>query len=153
MRLNLGSGNYPLAGWTNVDAYCDADVQGDIRELDFDDVEEVNMSHLLEHLSWRETVSVLRRIRTWMRPGGKLVIEVPDMDRITALGTKHPLWFKYVYGDQSHDGEYHLAGFTARMLVENLRITGWRLHWISQFASTHKGRETMPCLLVAAVAP
>ena len=112
MRLNLGSGQYSAAGWTNVDAFCDADVHGDIRELTFEGVTAVRMSHVLEHVPWRETHALLERVRSWMAPSGMIVVEVPDMEAIMALGTHHPLWFKYVYGDQSHLGEYHLAGFT-----------------------------------------
>ena len=152
MRLNLGCGMYPLEGWTNVDAHCPAEIQGDVRELAFEDVDEVNMSHLLEHLSWRETTPVLKRVRSWMNPSGKLTIEVPDMDAIMALGTEHLLWFKYVYGDQSHDGELHLAGFTGWRLADLLQGAGWRLGAIVRFRSEHKGRESMPCLLALAYA-
>lgn len=146
MRLNLGSGNYLLDGWTNVDAYCEADVVGDVRELEFSEVDAVNMSHLLEHFSWRETAAVLDHLHSWMRQGARLTIEVPDIERILALGTKHPLWFKYVFGDQSTPGEAHLAGFTPRMLIDALTAASFRLGAIVRFRSEHKGRETMPCL-------
>jgi predicted SAM-dependent methyltransferase len=146
VRLNLGSGQYLKPGWVNVDAFCDADVEGDIRLMDFENVAAVRMSHLLEHISWRETVPVLERIRSWMAPGGVLTVEVPDMDAIMGRGTVHPLWFKYVYGDQSHGGEYHLAGFTANMLKDQLHEAGWSWVVVRRFESTHKGREGMPCL-------
>lgn len=146
MRLNLGSGQYLMPGWVNVDAFCDADIQGDIQLLDFQDITAVRMSHLLEHISWRQTGPVLDRIRSWMSPGGVLTVEVPDMDAIMARGTAHPLWFKYVFGDQSHDGEYHLAGFTAAMLKDALEQAGWADVAVRRFESHHKGREGMPCL-------
>jgi predicted SAM-dependent methyltransferase len=149
-RLNLGSGRYPVDGWTNVDLVCPADIQGDFRDLDFAGVREVQMKHMLEHISWRETDQVLRHIRSWMADGGRLIVEVPDMDAILKLGTEHPLWFKYVYGDQSHDGEYHRAGFTLVMLYDALHQSGWRNVSVHRFASTHSGREGMPCLLAEA---
>jgi len=152
MRLNLGSGKYPLEGWTNVDAHCEADVQGDIRDLHFHDVEAVNMDHLLEHFSWRETTSILARIHSWMLPGGDLRIEVPDMTQIMERGTQHPRWFKYVYGDQSTPGEFHLAGFTCGMLVERLQMAGFRLRFIAKNTSRHQGRRGMPCLVARASA-
>lgn len=151
MRLNLGSGAYPLEGYTNVDAFTEADIQGDIMALDFEDIEEVNLSHVLEHISWRQTVQVLEHIRGWMVPGGRISAEVPDMERILRRGTIHPLWFKYVFGDQSHEGEYHRAGFTATMLWQALYRAGWQVSpTVTAFESTHKGREGMPCLKVTA---
>lgn len=152
MRLNLGSGNYPLEGWTNVDAYCDADIWGDFRHMVFTDIEAVNMSHVLEHISWRETSPVLARIHDWLRPGGKLIVEVPDMEAIMELGTEHLLWMKYVYGDQLHQGECHLAGFTGWRLADLLLAAGFRLGALVRFRSEHKGRETMPCLRAVAYA-
>jgi predicted SAM-dependent methyltransferase len=149
-KLNLGSGQYPLDGWWNVDLHCDADTQADFRDLHFTNVEKIRMSHLLEHISWRETVDVLTQVRGWLRDGGTLEVEVPDMDAIMALGTQHPLWFKYVYGDQSHAGEYHLAGFTANSLGASLRQAGFTVRTVDRFVSTHKGRDGMPCLYAEA---
>ena len=151
-RVNLGSGYYPLHGWTNVDLHCPADIRADFRDLAFRDLDAVRMSHLLEHVSWRETVDVLTRVRDWLRPGGTITVEVPDMEAILKLGTQHPLWFKYVYGDQSHDGEYHLAGFTAQMLAHCLKAAGFHQVHVERFTSTHKGRDGMPCLAAEALA-
>jgi predicted SAM-dependent methyltransferase len=152
LRVNLGSGAYPLRKWTNVDRYCDADIRGDLRELQFKNLEAVNMSHVLEHLSWRETLPILERVRSWMRSGAELTIEVPDMTRIMALGTVHPLWFKFVYGDQSHLGEFHLSGFTQAMLHEKLEEAGFSLVTVTREISDHKGREGMPILVAKAMA-
>jgi predicted SAM-dependent methyltransferase len=152
MRLNLGSGQYPLKGWVNIDAYVNADVEGDIRSLDYRDVTAVNMSHVLEHIPWRDVPPLLERIHGWMIPAGVLTIEVPDMEAITALGTVHPLWFKYVYGDQSHPGEFHLSGWTAVQLRVVLADAGWREVRVRRFESGHKGREGMPCLEAMALA-
>ena len=153
-RLNLGCGKFPLEGWTNVDSDLDspADVWCDFRTADFRDLDEVRMSHVLEHLSWRETGDTLRRIKTWMIPGGKLTIEVPDMDLILALGTGHPLWFKYIYGDQTHEGEFHRAGFTEGLLRTHLLSAAFYPVTVECFVSDHQGRIGMPCLLAEATA-
>src|SRR5215471_15260551 len=145
-RLNLGCGKFPLEGWTNVDSHCPAEFQGDFREMTFTEVHEVRMSHVLEHISWRETVPVLQQIRSWMIPDGKLRLEVPDIAAILARGTVHPLWFKYVYGDQSHEGEFHRSGFTRDSLAAALTEAGWDFVAVWAFESQHKGREGMPCL-------
>jgi len=150
VRLNLGSGRYPLDDWTNVDLHCDADILADFRNLAFDDVETIRMSHLLEHISWRETDDVLRQVRGWLRVGGVLQVEVPDMDAILKLGTVHPLWHKYVYGDQSHEGEYHRAGFTRLTLQAALVSAGFQHVEVKRFISDHPGREGMPVLQAVA---
>jgi len=152
VKVNLGSGRFPLEGWTNVDRYTDADVQADFRTLQYSGVERVRMSHLLEHLGWRETPAALEHVRGWLQPRGRLELEVPDSDLVLAAGTRHPGWVKYVYGDQSHPGEYHQAGFTARTLARQLQQAGfWDVH-VDQFRSRHKGREGMPCLKAEATA-
>lgn len=147
-RINIGAGNYPLKGFTNYDAHtAGAGVhETDVFELTLRDVDEVNLSHVLEHISWRRTVELLARIHSWMADGGTLTVEVPDMELILPRGCEHPLWFKYIYGDQSHDGEYHKAGFTHQMLRADLVTAGWMVVMVRRFESEHPGREGMPCL-------
>lgn len=150
MRLNLGSGWFPLDGWTNVDQHCPADIERDFRELDFEDIDEINVSHLLEHLSWRDTPSVLAQLRGWLRPGGKLTIEVPDMEAILGMGTGFHDWVRYVYGSQQNDGEYHRSGFTAESLATLLASAGYRDVTTRTFLSKFRTRPGMPCVEAAA---
>lgn len=154
MKLNLGSGDYPLDGWTNVDQHRPADVNGDIRELDFTDVEEIRMDHLLEHLPWTETHHVLARVYGWMRPGATLTIEVPDMKRIMRDAPKMDAlgWLTYVYGNQDHPGEFHMAGFTEDSLRATLQSAGFSRVQTRTFLSELGQRRGMPCLEAKAVA-
>lgn len=151
IRVNIGCGRYPLEGWCNIDSDYGvsgtfSDLTGDLFDFGFAELEAVRMSHVLEHISWRESVRVLSHIHSWMAAGGTLTVEVPDMEEILPRGTEHPLWFKYIYGDQSHDGEYHKAGFTHLMLRHDLEAAGWKVVKMRRFESDHKGREGMPCL-------
>lgn len=155
MRLNLGSGHLPVKGFLNVDMHTEeADIQGDLRFMDFRDVEAVRMSHVLEHLPWQETVTVLERIRSWMKPGGEITVEVPDMKTIMREGSMspHAEWVIYVYGCQDNDGEYHKAGFTEEMLRTVLMRAGYTRISTKTFRSTVEGRIGMPCLEAVAVA-
>ena len=144
MRLNLGSGGLPLEGYVNVDMHCEADVKGDIRELTFEGVEEVVMYHLLEHFGLWETRTVLRRVRSWMNPGARITVEVPDMEAIMA--NPGPSWPSDVYGAQSHDGEFHKSGFTFGMLAQALIEAGFSDVKTRAFLSTNKNRPGMPCI-------
>lgn len=143
-RVNLGSGEIPLEGWTNVDAYCPADIIGDMRHLDFGDLEAVHMSHSLEHIPWADVPSLLERIRMWLKPGGEFKCEVPDMGEIMA--NPGPDWVVYVYGAQSHEGEYHRSGYTTERLGRLLDDAGFHDVTIAAFRSTHPWRPGMPCL-------
>jgi predicted SAM-dependent methyltransferase len=151
LKLNIGSGRYLLDDWTNIDQWCDADVQADFMTLHYQDIERIRLSHVLEHFSWRETPDILRRLHGWLRPGGTLDLEVPDMTAIMERGTRHPLWFKYVYGDQSTPGEYHQAGFTTDMLISALAFAGFHGIRCGRFESQHPGRERMPVIYAEAV--
>ena len=146
MKLNLGSGRLPLEEYVNVDLHEEVDVKGDIRYLSFYDIEEVRMSHLLEHLPWADTVPVLERVKGWMRPGGLLMVEVPDMELIMAEAHSNPDWVAWVYGSQYHDGEYHKTGFTVRTLEAAIVGAGFSEVAVRQFRSEHPYRPGMPCL-------
>lgn len=146
MRLNVGSGWFPLEGWTNIDQHAPADIQGDFRNMTFRDVDEINASHLLEHVSWRETGQVLSLLRSWLRDGGKLTVEVPDMQTIMRQGPSGDLWLPYVYGSHEHDGEHHKAGFTKASLDDALRQARYRDVTARRFPSANPVREGMPCV-------
>lgn len=144
MRLNLGCGWVPLEGYVNVDAHCPADVQGDIRELDFSDVEEVRMDHLLEHLPHAETVQVLKRVRSWMRLGAPIAVEVPDMAAI--MENPRGTWLTDIYGTQSHQGEFHMSGFDVHSLSHALFAAGFSDVTARAFVSDNLQREGLPCV-------
>lgn len=79
-RLNLGSGNRPLAGFVNVDSrpLSTVDVVADVRSLPFPDGSaiEVEASSLLEH--FRDPYEVLDEIHRVLAPDGVLRVRVPS---------------------------------------------------------------------------
>ncbi len=153
MRLNLGSGDFRLPGWTNVDMYCPADVEGDMRLLDFEGVTEVQMDHSLEHIPWPDVYPLMQRIRSWMVEGGSIRIEVPDMREIMRRGEDDPLWMVYIYGSQSpHIGEIHMSGFCEGNLRALLIAAGFGVYETREFLSEHPYRPGMPCLEARGVA-
>ena len=149
----MGCGTLPLPDWTNVDQHSEqADIRGDVRELHFEGVDEVRMDHMLEHLPGRDIPPFLKRVHGWMRPGGRITVEVPDMQKICEIGLTHSMAMQWIYGAQDHDGEYHKFGFNAWSLGLALEDAGFKDVETRVFRSDHWAREGMPCAEATGVA-
>lgn len=151
MKINVGCGHLPLDGYLNVDMHArEADVLGDARQMQFQDVDEVVAYHFLEHLGWQDTLPFLTRVHSWMRPGGRIAVEVPDMEKILELGLADGACWAYIYGSQEHEGEFHRSGFTSEMLKHVLLAAEFTDVRTRRFFSRHWVRKGMPCLLAIA---
>jgi beta-1,4-mannosyl-glycoprotein beta-1,4-N-acetylglucosaminyltransferase len=86
VKLNLGAGGQVLDGYTSVDLYDKrAQVQCDIRHLkDYSDnsVNEILNVHVIEHLSPHDVMPALAEWFRVLKPGGKLIIECPDIKKL-----------------------------------------------------------------------
>ena len=86
MRLNLGCGFRKMAGWVNVDkvASSQPDQVVDLESFPWpwrdDEVEEVTLSHVLEHLGAQPDVyiGVMKELWRVCRNGATVNIVVPD---------------------------------------------------------------------------
>ncbi len=87
VRLNVGSGSKHWPGFVNVDKYGDAEVEADIRELPFEasSVDEIHAIHCVEHIPRMDIDAAMNRWYRILKPGGKLFIEVPCMNKIAQL--------------------------------------------------------------------
>jgi predicted SAM-dependent methyltransferase len=155
MKVNLGCGQLPLDGYHNVDAFCaEADERADVFNLSdthWQNLDEIRMDHMLEHVGFAAGGELLRRCRCWLRDEGVLVVEVPDMDAIMRRGIVPP-WQAYLWGSQQHGGEFHLSGYTADTLRWTLEQFGYRVETVEAFLSDNRNRPGMPCLKAVAVA-
>jgi predicted SAM-dependent methyltransferase len=87
MRLNIGCGDKHWPGWVNCDAYGDPDVQTDCRRLPFeaDYADEIVAIHFVEHIPRLEVENMLFDWHRVLKPGGKLTIEVPCLDKMAKM--------------------------------------------------------------------
>jgi len=80
--------------------------------MDAGSLDLVTLYHVLEHL--RDPVAALTRIGSWLRPGGTLVVEVPNVEA-TCQSPSHLFHFAHLFNFNSSTLELagQLAGLTA----------------------------------------
>lgn len=161
IRINLGCGANPIAGFTNVDALegPGVDVVAELRDgLPFPDesADLIYASHVLEHFP-TETVPVL--LAEWkrvLRTGGRLLVAVPDLDAIAALMVEnrgwftppHNPWLGAIYGGQKDEYDFHQTGFTEPWLTALLAGAGFgaiqRVAWFKEIGASDLSRADLP---------
>ncbi len=86
LKLNIGCGDYPLAGWCNLDAApgWGVDLVLAVPPLpqDNESVGEIFAGHFLEHLSQADGRAFLAECWRVLVPGGRLGVVVPDMHEV-----------------------------------------------------------------------
>lgn len=133
--------------WTWVDYYVDHPrvKKWDATKLDEvenDSIEAIYASHLLEHFPHTKIFHILSTWYRKLKKDGKLIINVPDLvwaaKQLVRLERGIPLTGYYTtfegehglqsifYGSQSHDGEFHKAGFTETSLAQHLTVAGFK---------------------------
>lgn len=86
VRLNLGCGDKPVAGWLNCDVagLPGVDLRADVARglpLESDSVDCIAAIHVVQDLAWPAVAPALGEIHRVLRPGGVLRLAVPDLDR------------------------------------------------------------------------
>jgi GT2 family glycosyltransferase/glycosyltransferase involved in cell wall biosynthesis/predicted SAM-dependent methyltransferase len=134
VKVNLGSGQAYMEGWTNVDASPDvkADIHLDAAEFVRqygEQVDEVYMGHVMEHLMPGYAVTLLRLLNERLPAGAVVSVVTPDMraifeaylsgevdnDQLNAsfiysyVQPSHHVW---CYDQAALIGLFHRAGFS-----------------------------------------
>jgi predicted SAM-dependent methyltransferase len=136
--LNLGCGHVKWEGWTNVDIEG-GDLQCDLRRLTLPDnhADVAVAIHVFEHFYAFEAHDLLVEWRRVLKPGGKLVLELPCMEKVlnhiyVCMQNKAPIspsmsWFVF-WGDPKYQDPYmvHKWGYTKDMLKQSLESAGFR---------------------------
>jgi predicted SAM-dependent methyltransferase len=95
VRLHLGSGQSPIAGWINIDIQPLPGVDRvlDVRRgLPYDDVAAIYGEHFLEHLELEEGLACLVECRRVLAPDGILRISTPNLDWVLASHYRYGRW-------------------------------------------------------------
>ena len=111
IRLNVGSGDHPVPGWVNVDAWpgCQPDVVADLRALPFPDRSAARAfyGHVLEHIPFADVPAVLAEAARVLAPGGHLAVVGPDLDGFV-IGSSG--WWGALNGAGRWPGDAHQWG-------------------------------------------
>lgn len=137
VRLNLGCGANRWEGWRNVDA-SEGDICVDLRELYFppDYADAIAAIHVIEHFYAWEAADLLADWYRILKPGGKLILELPCMDKVifylhTCMQKQAPIheafsWFVF-WGDPRRRDPMmcHRWGYTKEMMQQALIAAGF----------------------------
>lgn len=96
LKLHLGCGPAHLPGWINIDVHPAPFALNVHWGLPFDDgsADFVFVSHMLEHLFFpHDVLALLRELHRVLRPGGRLRIVVPDIERCIEAYTQNDRQF------------------------------------------------------------
>ena len=135
VRLHLGSGQAPIAGWVNIDiqALPGVDRVLDVRRgLPYDDVAAIYGEHFLEHLELVEGLACLVECRRALADDGILRLSTPNLDWVLASHYRYGRWaeegeavsdcfrmnrafhgwgHRFLYNRQALDAALRAAGF------------------------------------------
>lgn len=123
-KLNLGSGDVPLAGYDNIDlktgqsAYPLTTENGSL--------DEIRASHILEHYGHKDVFKVVQHWVSKLKPGGILQLAVPDFKVIVDLYQKKEddAVGHYLMGGQKDEDDFHKSVFDEDSLTEIMTQAG-----------------------------
>lgn len=137
MRLNIGSGQRKFATpWINVDAQArwEPDVVADggeyLRTLAPGSADLIVIHHVLEHHGCGEADGLLRECHRVLRPGGSLLVFVPDLWKLARMWLEGRMetqvYMTNLYGAFMGDpADRHKFGYDWSSLRMTLRATGF----------------------------
>ncbi len=140
-KLQLGTGSNIYEGWLNTDVcdfkrknevvYLDASKPFPLPDAAFD---RVFTEHMIEHLTYSDGLHCLRECRRVLRPGGRIRVATPSLDRLISLYEREPTDLQRRYVRWSVDtfiegADAYLPGF---VLNNFFRDWGHRFIYDSQ---------------------
>lgn len=150
MKLHLGCGEQYLKSYLNIDFPTSkhnvqkravADKFADILNLKYPStsIEEIRLHHVFEHFSRATACALLSAWNIWLKDGGVLRIEVPDLEKMAKNITSYLLSKRkkfiaerHIFGSQEAPWATHFAGYTPKRLTNFLERYGFRVERIKK---------------------
>lgn len=127
IRLNIGAGDTVIPGFTAIDRKLGTEAY----PLNYPDgsVDEIRCVHMLEHLSYAEVPEALKEWHRVLKPGGRLRVSVPDVEKIATLASDEskfdPHWPYYLMGGQTDADDFHKSAYDGSRLAAYLEGAGF----------------------------
>lgn len=145
MKLHLGCGEQYLQGYRNIDqppashpvqSRSVADEHADLSALRYPagSIEEVRLHHVFEHFPRPVAIALVASWASWIRPGGRLHVEVPDFVR-TARSVLSPfasrqrrlVGIRHLFGSHEAPWAVHWEGWSAGTLGGVFGVCGFEV--------------------------
>ena len=143
MKLNIGSGDIELEGYTAIDRKFGTEAYP--LDIDTESCDEVRASHILEHFSYLQMVNVVTDWVRVLKPGGWLRIAVPDFHEIVKgyLRGVNQNTIGYVMGGQTDENDYHKSIYDRHILIALMTHCG--LVGLVEWEVEEELRDTKDC--------
>jgi predicted SAM-dependent methyltransferase len=141
LKLHLGCGEQHFDGYINIDyppsehnvMQVKADVFASIMDLTFPQgsVDEIRLHHVFEHFNRVTALALLIRWHQWLRIGGKLWIETPDIIGSAKTLLSDVPWHvktgvvRHLTGDQADAWAYHIDQWFPERFEHTLKKFGF----------------------------
>jgi glycosyltransferase involved in cell wall biosynthesis len=142
LRLHLGCGEQHLEGYINIDYPLSehtvqtknaADIFADITTLSFPEqsVDEIQLHHVFEHFDRATALALLIRWHQWLKIGGKLYIETPDLMGSAKTLLENSSWsvkmgvVRHLAGSHEAKWAYHIDQWFPERFEHTLRKLGF----------------------------
>ena len=142
IKLHVGCGNNRFDGYINIDAVspkADWNVDLDAIGLPESSVARIEGYHVIEHLSLPQAKSFLNNAHRVLKPGGKIILEYPDIAKITVMLARadfeldflndHPLGLRGLFGEPKpgmNNYDFHRWGYSAANMQQILNESGFK---------------------------
>ena len=123
MKLNIGGGDAKIPGFTNIDRKQGQEAYPLPHESG--SVDEIRASHILEHFGFEDALDALREWHRVLRPGGRIMVAVPDAELCVSLQDSDPKWMHYLMGGQTDENDFHKSAWSRDRLREYLMCAGF----------------------------
>jgi predicted SAM-dependent methyltransferase len=133
MKLHLGCYQKKIHGFINVDIRDDVnpDLVDDVfklNKIENDSVDLIYACHVLEHATFEESITGLKRWYRVLKKNGTLRISVPDLEAVFEHYIFHkdlPVLKTFLYGSQNHPYDFHRCGWDEKTMNKTLSDIGF----------------------------
>lgn len=134
MLLNVGCGDRYAHGWFNVDHEGSPHAKDGVIDItkplpwEKDSILHVYMGHVLEHVTYTQAKTFLKRLRPLVQKIGQILIVGPDVDVATRFAEEGRLSMPLdmiKFGGKRWPGDEHRWESTVELTIKLLHDTGW----------------------------